>query len=1608
MLAFGKILRSLTPRSSILFAMVVVTLVAAPVPTLISTPCAAQRKKPFESSRGIFLPSSRLDSRGIQRAKELIAAGEFSQAIRFLDKVLAREEDSFIANPVTKMSEPGSLQVPAGNRPKRGVGGPAQSKESAGGPDQGNQGAKNVRDAEPQLKDSQGGREHTGLKETARQMLRDLPPEGRRIYESTFGPAARRLLAQSIEKGNFQQLRQITHRYFYTPAGHEAALLFAQYEADRGRHLTAALTYQQLLESSEASARFQPQLSVLGAISWLAADNPSRAATILERLGELGFRNIELSGKDYPLRASQSGMVDWFLQTVGTPVIKDAVAELQWLTSRGNPARNGQADGGLPHLRVRWQVRLLEHHNLEAVHEEMAEVFTRQQKSRLPAATPLAVGDYVITRSAHGLIAIDFKTGKRIWQAQPQREALHQDLMDGNYQLKDSGSDIEPAQAFARTIWEDYLYNTTSSDGQRVYVIRDLTLPKLDHARFRPFNRSRSAQPSNADTNRLCAYDLPTQGKLVWEIDGAARNDVLQGAFFLGAPVTVGRSVYCLVEIKSETAIYLIALDRQTGDLQWRQQLADLETGIALDTPRRLRAVIPSYDGGMLICPTGAGVVVGVDLAKQALAWAYSYKTKGRPTRRLRMPAAKRDSTDKQWVHSAPVIADGRVLLTPPESSMLHCLDLVTGELLWRQPRGATLFLAGVEGGRVLLVGNNEMSALRLADGRSAWSSKNLALPAGSVPTGSGFFSNGRYFLPLSNAEVIAVDVAQGKIVDKTSSRDGQLLGNLICYRGAVISQTGRFLDCFEQVDVLQAKSERRRAQNPTDAEALRTLGEIAYNEGQLAQAIELLSKAYDSEPDDLRTREVLGEALVAALDEDFAQYQHQLPLLAQLQHGSAAAQLTLLRLQSQGLLSLGQATAAFDACLEAYELISNKHAGTSPGAELLIGRDHRVGVQSWLAAQVAAAWAAASQDQRQQIVEQFTPLLEQTRRLADANLWRHFYDCFGTLELTESLGIELAANFVQQGNLLAAQQLLLRLQTSDNREVSNAAIAYSSRILHASTLAHLAMPVDAKLRGPLANQECLPGRSGLECLAEWASNTSGAKNRADADNKRQPTWPYGRVEWSLEESTLQRKANRSPHTAIQIERSDDVLGGCNVTLVGVISGRNREIMVRDSLGRDFFRATLDRRAQSVMNFQGSVYGVARGNLLILSLGREIVAYDTLSKGHPALWRMSATSDLQYFNRGNVAPRFKLGNKRISRSQSDGNWIGVIGPVTSNSCVFQKEQRLLCVDSLSGEIKWSRSNLPLGCDLFGDEQHVFAVAKDAKQALVFSAIDGRSLGETVAHLPIWEERLATVGRKIIRWRKRDDDEGRWELSAIDPLTGEAEWTHDFDKNAQVDVERSRFVAVAESTGNCVVVDISNGTRVVDQRIETNFSLSEVHLSVGSDHFVLALQEPLKVDSTRRVAGFNRVDFTQPFAGQIYLFDRVTGEAVWDRPADVQGLPLMLAQGVDLPVIAFAGNLVRQDKQGSKREIGIMLLEKSSGRLLFHDETLPQSANHFFVKAAENMPHEVVVEMLTRKIKIRFTDGPRAPEPPAMHDVQRHKRTGPKGLQKIGELILRGG
>ena len=139
----------------------------------------------------------------------------------------------------------------------------------------------------------------------------------------------------------------------------------------------------------------------------------------------------------------------------------------------------------------------------------------------LPGLQPLAVGDYVLMRSAHTLWAIDLATGKRKWNV-PVDDPLDAMMSHpgGNPQFQQSSW----PNLLARRVGTDGAHATLSSDGRYVFSVEEAGPGGENNGNFPPgMMVFRFGMPGNfghGGYNRLAAYDLGAEGKLKWQIGG--------------------------------------------------------------------------------------------------------------------------------------------------------------------------------------------------------------------------------------------------------------------------------------------------------------------------------------------------------------------------------------------------------------------------------------------------------------------------------------------------------------------------------------------------------------------------------------------------------------------------------------------------------------------------------------------------------------------------------------------------------------------------------------------------------------------------------------------------------------------------------------------------------------------------------------------------------------------------------------------------------------------------------------------------------------------------------------------------------------------------------
>jgi outer membrane protein assembly factor BamB len=620
----------------------------------------------------------------------------------------------------------------------------------------------------------------TGLRAEAARLLGTLPEGGRAFCHAAYGPAARALLAHARRKGDAHLLAEVTRRYPHTAAGVEATALLGRYHLDRARPGLATVYFQRLIDREDAED-LPPATWFYAAVALRRAGAKDGADHAQRRLAARARDGLRLGGRRMSLTELQE--------------------ELDRVEASG-AARPTMRRHSLPSLEARWTRPTAS----EPLTRSWLEVAQEQQlthgKAVLAAGMPIIAGGQVVYRSYHGLHAVSVRTGRQAWEA-PSSWGLDGMASQPAYasQLESWVSAYLEGRASPQVLFGNAVLGTLSTDGERIYAVEDLAVPPYG-IYSRPRRRWQELPgvelgpelTQAAESSRLVAIDAAS-GKLVWELGnrgGAPPADALGESYFLGPPLPLEGRLYVLTEKSNE--ISLVCLNAADGALQWRQPLAYAPTRLRYDPGRRLQAAVPVYADGVLVCPTTAGLIVGVDLTGLGLVWAYPYRSEPLTVALSSMERRRRDVRPRinaEWDAATVVVDRGRILVSAADSPAVHCLNLRDGSLLWHARRADDdLYVAGVWAAKVLVVGKRACRALDLSDGKERWQVQTGA------PSGRGMARGNAYYLPLKEAAaekgpaIYAIDCREGRLTARMPWPAKEAPGNLLFWQGNVVSQT--------------------------------------------------------------------------------------------------------------------------------------------------------------------------------------------------------------------------------------------------------------------------------------------------------------------------------------------------------------------------------------------------------------------------------------------------------------------------------------------------------------------------------------------------------------------------------------------------------------------------------------------------------------------------------------------------------------------------------------------------------------------------------------------------------------------------------------------------
>jgi outer membrane protein assembly factor BamB len=378
---------------------------------------------------------------------------------------------------------------------------------------------------------------------------------------------------------------------------------------------------------------------------------------------------------------------------------------------------------------------------------------------------------------------------------------------------------------------------------------------------------------------------------------------------------------------------------------------------------------------------------------------------------------------------------------------------------------------------------------------------------------------------------------------------------------------------------------------------------------------------------------------------------------------------------------------------------------------------------------------------------------------------------------------------------------------------------------------------------------------------------------------------------------------------------------------------------------------------------------------LVLSLGSQVVAVDTLRAGEGASNRVLWTQDLNdriagFPTNQNVLSRpvnLPWGAVRFVPEDAHGRRLGSIGPVNDDGVYFQRLHDLYSVDPLTGKTLWMRKNVGLGNDLFGDEELLFVAPPGGTDPTVLRAATGELLGtRRVAPL---DRRMATLGRRVLSW------EGKNQLEMRDAWENKTLWSHPFAPGSKAALVAQEAVGVLQPDGNFMLITLADGKALVKERLEPETSLLGIFLLRTNEGYLLVTNTAARNEPNSSVQPIPATP-NALVSGRIYAFERGTGKKLWPAPLSISQYGLNIGQPAALPVLVLARQVLRLGPANARDpKVSLMCVDKRTGKVVYHNDDLPGSTVTNLELVGDRAARTVTIALPMRIITLTFSDEP---------------------------------
>ena len=1368
------------------------------------------------------------------------------------------------------------------------------------------------------------------LKGIAEEIISDLPPAGRSAWLRLVSDRANADFNEAVRSDDWAAINRIASQDVHTPAGYSAIDLLGNRHLDQNHPLAALRQFHRLLKSENARESREPSLSIRIAAAWSSLGQRGQSRLSLYDLSKWLEKHPQVAAGLPPNFISET--TAWLQKTSALTVAAFESERDNRFSSAGLLPQATESVFS-PDARVTWTSgtsgfnvpftdedrekfsRNLDEEDVNAedpypeseaevaalVDVGLAHLARRDQRRKtkaLPACDPVVANGQVVFRTLNRIRSVDLATGKLRWEsfmADPAfaeqfdlRRALQSvNVPQESHDISNPLNQRQSAVVYTKSRL-DRTTGTLSTDGSVLFALEEGGVT----AKATSYRQPGLRQTAPQSWNRLCAIDLES-GILKWQIGGPEGEHELpaSGTFFLGVPTVIGEFAYVLGE--RSNWIRLVCLESASGKIKWVQPVATANAGVTQEGLRRVGGISPCSADGLIICPTVSGLVVAFAPEQQRLAWTSSYRTTmlTRPVPRniFQMPARVNaddvESSDR-WRHDSMIVRAGRVVMSPLDSQQLICLDAVSGDTLWTQPRGRGMFVGAAFDNQIIVVDDSAVRSLSLDDGELHW----MVRLNQRTPTGKGLQVGSLFHLPVATivsdestedewllagdstdnpldetGRLITIDLKAGRLLAESRTPDGQPLGNLVGHEGQIVTQRFDSVVALESLSEVEASLARQLEQKPGDSIALEGRARIRLHEGNLEEGLSDLQLAVQ----DKSAKSALNLLFEQALEQlrqgqELNETTKQVLAKADL---NAVQRNSLDAVRFQKLLASGSYVAAFDLMIE------SPRTDSATGQTFIVHADPlAISSPAWVAAQLQTAYEQVMFRQPDladvEVLDQrIRTRLEQAMSEPDPTALRRWLEQFAWHKLFAEAAVALVDRLDAKQDALEIESLLVRLS-----RLADSAVATAAK----DRLPRPNVAVDWPDDAPIITTDIHHLSADRRILVDVLGNRSPVIRG----------WEF--------ELTLDGLTALSP------------------------SGNPLWTLTDKDLGSDPLLTT---------SRHGSCRILSNGHLLAVSTGTEFSVFDIRESPPRRLW---VKAFLNHEAEGFLQMRqtHLLGSPVLISGSTP---VGSVDFLNSHSLVFRTGSTLRVVSATTGETTWTRENIPPDAIIFGDESALSVVHVGSAHCQLFDIRTGRLIQEHF-DIPL-VGLLTTFGTDLILRQNRGTTHT---ISRVEMRSGKTIWEYEFPNNGSIRSAGEDRLVEFHPDGRILVHEQSTGEVIINVQAEKQLIPGRFFLHETPTEYVLFSATPQRGFQSRIGPLSQQGTGQDKVEGPAYGIDRRTGELIWS--VNIEPQYFAGGQPAQLPFVVLAcwSSPDRPDGQFSRvgRQFPLRVLDTRTGQTIF--------------------------------------------------------------------------